>query len=341
MTGKNNGSCRITVILPALAVLMIAVCFFACDRTNQKVSGPPGKITIACGPTPYNALMDIAIAKGYLQQEGLEVTPHFFSTGRAALAEVISGKADFATVGDTPLMIAIMNGNKIAIVATIQNSNKNNAIIADKNTGIRLPRDLKGRRVGTPLGTVGEYFLDAFLATCGMSRSDVIITDLQPEHTREAFANRRVDAASIYPPALNEAQEFLGKDGITFHEQDIYTQTFNLASMQGQISSNPAMVAKMLRALIKAEELVKKSPAEAQKAIADLRHLDMDLLRAVWADQNFAVSLDQYLILTLEDESRWAIRGGLTKASKVPNYLTFIYPDGLTAVRPSSVRIVR
>jgi len=46
--------------------------------------------------------------------------------------------------------------------------------------------------------------------------------------------------------------------------------------------------------------------------------------------------------LTLfEDQARWSIENNLTSASKIPNYLDFIYLDALEAVKPEVVTIIR
>lgn len=45
--------------------------------------------------------------------------------------------------------------------------------------------------------------------------------------------------------------------------------------------------------------------------------------------------------LALEDESMWAMTNRLTAATKLPNYLDFIYLQGLRAVKPDAVRILR
>ena len=97
----------------------------------------------------------------------------------------------------------------------------------------------------------------------------------------------------------------------------------------------------MLRALVRAEAFVRENPAEAQKNVADFSGVDIGIVRDIWADASFTVSLDQALILALEDESRWAIDAGLIGARKVPNYLDFIYFDGLKSVKPGAVRILR
>jgi NitT/TauT family transport system substrate-binding protein len=42
----------------------------------------------------------------------------------------------------------------------------------------------------------------------------------------------------------------------------------------------------------------------------------------------------------LEDESQWAAKGGLTNKMKIPNFLNFIYSDGLESVKPDAVRML-
>ena len=39
--------------------------------------------------------------------------------------------------------------------------------------------------------------------------------------------------------------------------------------------------------------------------------------------------LDQTILMSLEDEARWAMREGLTDKKEIPNYLDFIYVDAL------------
>jgi NitT/TauT family transport system substrate-binding protein len=329
---------RIALVVSALA---ISACFSACTHTDNKSAGLLDKLTIAYNAPPFSVLADIAQAQGYFRFEGLEVTPLFYSSGKAALDEVLEGKADFATVAETPIMFAIMKGQKISIIATIQSSNKNAAIVARKDRGISTPRDLKTKKIGVNLGTNGEFFMDAFLAIHGMVRQDVTVVDLKPEEIPKALVSGDIDAAAAWSPFLGQAQKGLGDKGVTLYDQDIYTETSSIVTTQENIRKNPASVTKLLRALVKAEEFVMQHPAEAQKIVADFRRMKQELVGELWAGNDFSVSLDQSLLLSLEDESQWAIKNGLTKATKIPNYLNYIYLDGLTAVKPKAVRIIR
>jgi NitT/TauT family transport system substrate-binding protein len=51
------------------------------------------------------------------------------------------------------------------------------------------------------------------------------------------------------------------------------------------------------------------------------------------------VTLPQALLVVMEDEARWSIKNSLTDRKEVPNYLNFIYFDGLMAVKPDAVTI--
>ena len=42
----------------------------------------------------------------------------------------------------------------------------------------------------------------------------------------------------------------------------------------------------------------------------------------------------------MEDEASWLIENGLTDATEVPNYLDFIYLQGLEEVQPGAVTII-
>jgi ABC-type nitrate/sulfonate/bicarbonate transport system substrate-binding protein len=229
----------------------------------------------------------------------------------------------------------------LSIIATIQTSNKNNAVIARKDKGILTPRDLKGRKIAVTSGTLLDFFMDAFLAAQGMSRKDITVVDMLPEKMAEAVERGDVDAISAWSYVVIQAQKRLGDKGITFFDEDIYTQTFTVVTTQDYTRTNRENVKKVLRALVKAEEFVVQKPAEAQAIVADFTDIDKAIIAEMWAVENFSVTLDQSLLLAMEDESQWAIQGGLTDKTKIPNYLNFIYFDGLESVKPNAVRILR
>ncbi len=325
----------------ALSALLFIGSLSACTKADRKPVGPTEKITIAYSASSDSALAQVAQAQGYYRHEGLDAIPQMHPYGKVALQAVLEGRADFATVAETPVMFAIMKGEKIAIVATILTSNRNVAVIARKDKGILTAADLKGRKIAATFGTISEFFMDAFLLVQGISRKDMTVVNLRPDEMGESLAKGNVDAVSAFAPFIINIRKDLGDRGTTFYDDDIYTQTFNLVARQEYISKNPGIVGKMLRALIKAEEFVRQHPEEAQQITADFSRIDIATVRESWVSDNFNVTLDQSLLLALEDESRWAIESGLAGRKKIPNYLEHIYFDGLESVKPKAIRILR
>ena len=52
-------------------------------------------------------------------------------------------------------------------------------------------------------------------------------------------------------------------------------------------------------------------------------------------------SLDQTLIGAMKDEAQGVVNNNLTPEKTVPDFLQYIYIDGLKAVKPEAVNIIR
>ena len=76
-----------------------------------------------------------------------------------------------------------------------------------------------------------------------------------------------------------------------------------------------------------------KNPDEAQNIMSAATKIDKKLIHDVWDDFNYRVVLDQTLLITLEDEARWAMKNKLTEQTAMPDFLRYIHADSLKAVR--------
>ncbi len=339
-TEKHKTSCILSGRnLSAILLISLFLCLSACNKTDT-VNAPREKTTIAYSTANF-VLVYIAFARGYFTEEGLDATPQPHAFGKLALNAVIENKADLATAADTPIMFAVMNGSKITTVATIQTTNRNSAILARRDHGIAKPADFKGKKVGVTLGTSADFFAYSFLTAHGIDIGKVTLVDMRPTEMAEALANGRVDAVAIFNPALKLLEKELGKNGISFFDESLYTETFCLVAEQGYVKAHPETIKKALRALIRAELFIQQHPAEAKRIVADFIKIDSALLEEIWGIFNFRVALDQALLVNLEDQTRWAIKKRLTARTDMPNYLDYIYISGLQAVKPEAVRIIR
>jgi sulfonate transport system substrate-binding protein len=337
MRGKA-GRATATILV---CFILVAILPGACSRQSETPAGPPEKITIAYTTTFSAVLVQIAFAKGFFIEEGLDATPQPYATGKMALDALLEGKADMATAADTPIADAIMDGRKIMILTAIQTASRNQAIVAMRDRGIEKPSDLRGKTIGLPRGTKGDFFTDVFLLAHDIDRKKVRTVDLKPDEMAGALDSGRVDAVSAGNPLLAELQKSLGSRAHNFYAERFYIETFCLAARQDLVGPHPEVVRKVLRGLLKAEAFVQRYPDESRRLVADFVKADKALVDRIWAIYTFRVTLDQALVLNLEDQSRWAIHRKLTKRADIPSYLDFIYIDGLAAVKPEALRIVR
>ena len=107
------------------------------------------------------------------------------------------------------------------------------------------------------------------------------------------------------------------------------------------ITKHPELAGRVLKALARAEEYLFRHPADAKAVLQKRLNLDPAYVETVWSQNQFSLSLDQSLIMTMEDEARWMIANKLTSEKQIPDFLNYIFEDGLKAVKPEAVNILR
>jgi hypothetical protein len=82
-------------------------------------------------------------------------------------------------------------------------------------------------------------------------------------------------------------------------------------------------------------------PHSALLYIAAAKGYYVKTLEPGWKDFAFNVDLPQSLLISLEDEARWAMARGYVDKDQVPNFLPHLHLDALLAVQPERVTVVR
>jgi ABC-type nitrate/sulfonate/bicarbonate transport system substrate-binding protein len=332
---------RRVMIATVAALAALVILGAACSKDSGKARMQRTAIRLACVMNPDLAPVHIAIAQGFFAAEGLDVAVKPFTVGKTALAAVIQGESDLATALETPVMLAILGGAKICIVAAIATSDRNLAIVANRGAGIAVAADLVGRTIGVTKGTAADYFLNSFLVAQGIEAGEVRIVDAQPGEIVEALRTGRIAAAVLWAPLIDQASGALAEKGIVFYGGNIYTATDLISGDTAFVKSRPEAIKGFIRALIRAEDFMKKNPEMAMTLIAKYASIDEAGLRANLALFRFKVALDQSLLLTLEDESRWAMRQNPDEFKVMPNYIDYICSDAMSSAAPERLRLIR
>ena len=221
------------------------------------------------------------------------------------------------------------------ILATFVTSDDDVKLITTSGTGITTPEQLKGKRIGTVIGAASDYYLHTLLVLNGIDPKLVHVTHLQPEDMAEALANAQVDAIAIWEP--NAFQVLKSVPGATLlTKSGFYIETFNLVARSELKGVRDDDLLKLLRALERAERFIQNEPAKAQAILRTRLQTNQSFIDWIWPRFHYQLTLNQALLMTLEGEARWAMREGLVKGTKTPNYLEYIYPGLLNKIRANT-----
>lgn len=324
-------------ILRVALILIMCLLSLGCRNQRPEVTRSPIPLRLAYATLHDCALVQLAVTKGFFREEGLTVQVQRYGYGKAALQAVLDGKADMATVAETPVMFAVLGGERLSVVGSIFSANKNHGIVASRKSGIKAPGDMKGKRIGFTRGTTSHMFLSSFLIANRLTMDDVTPVNMEPDLLQESLLTGRVDAVSAWSPTSTIVAARLGRDGVFFSDPHIYTETFVLAGRTSFVDGNQEAMRRLLRAMLKAEEFAARRPEEAKGIIAAALDLPVPLLAKMWDEGVRKVALDHAMLLALEEETRWAAKHRLVRDVRMPNYLETFDSRPLLSVKPEAV----
>ncbi len=322
-----------------IAILVVLLVFIACKpKTNieQKLSN---KITIASYSGDAGSLVYIAQDQDLFLKNGLDVTIVNYEAGKLATDALIKGEADVSTGADFVFVSNSFDYSDLRIFGSIASVQDCKLILRiDQNT--QGPEELSGKRIGITKKSSGEFYIGRLLTFYGLSLDDVEIVDLNPNEIVEAMNNATIDAALTWEPNIYKIKIELGENVAIWpgqNEQDLY---FLLISHKNWLENNPVEVEGLLNAFIQAEEYVKNNEQDAILFLKGRFNYSDDYSRYYWQGIKLTVNLPQALILAMEDQGRWRIENKLTTNTHIPNYLEYIYMDGLKNIKPEVVTIL-
>lgn len=327
-----------------LAVVLVgavgALAYLVLQRQSNVSTTEVDTLRMALPALPHAALLHIAAEQRFFVEQGLDVTLVPVTHGRAAMEQLRQGKADVAAMADVVFLLAVMRGEPISALASVLNVSNDNAVVARRDHGVVAPGDLAGKRIGVSFGTGGEYFLWAFLVRHRLAPESVTLVDVAPNQIAAALAQGSIDAVATWSPIVADAQRAVGEHAVLFAEATAYRLDSLLVGGSGFLQAHPQAGQKLLRALFKAEQYQRLQPQAALDLVARWLQVDARALQPFWAASSFKVELRQSLLVTLEDQARWAMARGHVADGPVPNLLPNLYLDALLAVQPGRVNVV-
>jgi NitT/TauT family transport system substrate-binding protein len=303
-------------------------------------AGPVEKLSIGTIRSEISALLWIADKNGYFEQQGLEVTLKVYQAGRFAVDEVLAGKIDLAACADFVFaVVTLKSGENLRVLATIAAADIHE-VIARKDRGLNRPQDLTGKKIGVTRETSGEFFLATFLSFNGIAPAEVELVNLKPYDLKEALAGGTVDAVMAWEPNVSEIKTRLGDQAVAWPGQSGQKFYWLLVGADKVIKTKPQALVRLFQALRQAEDFARKNPEAAKAMVAQRLEVAPAYINHMWPKGKYALSLDQPLLLALEDQSRMLLKNRPAAGKEIPNYLNYLYVEALRQAAPDAVRIV-
>lgn len=136
----------------------------------------------------------VLIASGALEGAPYKIDWSEFPAAAPLLEAVSAGAVDLGEAGDAPFLFAYAGGAKIKAVQAGRSGGSATAILVSKDSPIRTPAYLRGKKIATGRGSIGHYLLLVVLEKAGLKPTDVSIAYLNPGDAKAAFTAGSIDA---------------------------------------------------------------------------------------------------------------------------------------------------
>lgn len=301
--------------------------------------GTVTSISIGTTSSEVNSLILIARYQGFFADNGLNVVHKIYRTGLAAVDGIFNQEVDMATGSEFVFARKVLSREDIRTIGVISRSS-GEYLVGRVDRGISSISDLKGKRIGVPLGSRPEFALDRFLYLHGIDASEVTLVNVPVVQSVDALVNGEVDAVAAWEPYINQIREEMGRGFVVWSTQEDQ-QSYTLVMCTGDwMVENSGLITRFLKSLVQAESYNVNYPEAVKTMLQNKLNYSEAYIASVWPGYNFSVSLDQSLLVAMEDQARWMIANNLTTERQVPDFMNYIYVDGLQAVKPEALNII-
>ena len=225
---------------------------------------------------------------------------------RAISAEAALPLADVATNYDTQFLRFSVKRSDMRILFCVTRGLYH--MVARRSAGIASVKDLRGKRVGTYTRTSSHYHLVKALEAHGLRETDIEIVALAPIfEISKAMIEKRVDAITIWEPALQAAKDGLGADAIELKSPAVQSHYFNLNTTSEKLADpgKRKQMVELTRHLIRASQRVKEKPQIGCEWLEKATGYERGLIERSFHQHDYCAAIAQDQLDVLVDQDKW------------------------------------
>lgn len=326
-----------------MIVKRFLICFIALEIFwGSFVFAEEKTLLFASGAGAMDAAVNIAISKGFFQENGINGKMELFKKGKFGFDQYISGHVDISLTGLSGIVLTDFDLQKHRIIGTLSYTNNRTKLLVRKSSGLIKPADLRGKKIATVKATTAHFYIEKVLALNSISKNEVEIVFMTKKQLPKAIADGEVDAICQHGMPIENAKKALRGDWVIFQNELIHRKPVLMVAPVAWLENNPEMVKNVFRSILKGEEFVQANMDESIRIMAEIKSYSLEAMKETMREEiNYNLNLEQYLYMLLESMEQWAIDNNLVKRKIPRNYLELIDYRPLEAVAPERVSIIR
>jgi NitT/TauT family transport system substrate-binding protein len=213
-----------------------------------------------------------ALEKGFYTAEGIQLTVGE-GTGAGNTVQLVGNKSEMFGLADaSSLMLAAGKGLPVITVASIMNQSPF-VIVSLEETGIRVPKDLEGKKIAATAGDALTQTLPAVFKANNVDQNKVGLVYMDPAAKIPAVMQKKIHALIGGTTAQAVQMETLGAkiSMIKYADYGVNTVAHGLVIHSDMAKENPDLVRRMVRATTRGYEDALKPENEAAAIAATVK----------------------------------------------------------------------
>jgi NitT/TauT family transport system substrate-binding protein len=240
----------------------------------------------------------VAKDKGFYDEAGLNVTMGP-GKGSGSTAQLIASKTSHFGFADGFVVGAgVDKGMELVMVAAIYRRNPTAAIVL-KESGIKTPKDLEGRKIGIAPGGTQFQQWPAFVKGCNLDGSKITVINVDPAGTVPALVAGRVDAVASYAQGAVPGIEIRSKKEATpfmYADCGVTAVSNGIIVHKNLLKEDPEAIRAFVKATLQGFLYAQKNPDEAiaitkkygPEIVPEIAKRELEMSFLNWATPNTA-----------------------------------------------------
>jgi ABC-type nitrate/sulfonate/bicarbonate transport system substrate-binding protein len=253
---RQHHPMRRQFVLKGMGLLAAGLAGGALDAGPAAAQGRP--IVIGYQEQP-DWLLFVARDLKLFEKAGLSPTFVKFDGGPPMVEAMRDARLDLASVGSVAFLIGLSRGIDWTMIGINPEGAYGEGLVVRKDSDIRTPTDVKGKRVGLFVGATAQFGFLMMLRQHGIRLDQVTVVNLAPEAQLHALETRQIDAAMVSEPWMHRMIRIANARIVeTEGNLGIYTSVDCYSVRRDWLKANRDTALRFLRALVAANDAISK-----------------------------------------------------------------------------------